>query len=76
MTDYSERFEKRQRKEQFFSRQTEAFRQGYTDCRLTRSLAKFDMINNEYDHQFNPYVTRSPEWDEYRAGCRRYYDEQ
>ena len=58
----------------FWAQASEAFVVGYTDCRERPALAMYDSVNNEYDHPFNPYRTRSQEWYDYRSGCREYYD--
>lgn len=64
----------RQAEDRFWKSMSSAFRKGYDDCMGIPSKVIFDSVHNEYDHDFNPYVTRSDEWIDYRAGCKEYYD--
>ena len=65
----------RQQREEFWASKPYAYRLGYADCEEYTNHVMLDPINNEYDHQYNPYLTRSQKWDDYRDGCMQYYDD-
>lgn len=71
---YTKGLHEKQKEDRFWDNVSDAFFQGYSDCSTIPAKECFDPVNNYFDHDYNPFVTRSQEWEDYCKGCKEYYE--